>query len=36
MPQKFTTTSFLSALGKHNLHSLGKDIGLSNLLKYSE
>jgi hypothetical protein len=33
---KFTATSFVSSLGKHNPSSLGKDIGINELLKYAE
>jgi hypothetical protein len=33
---KFTTTSFLSGLGKHNLETLGRDMKLDNFLKYSD
>jgi hypothetical protein len=28
MALKYTGTTFVSGLGKHNLHSLGKDIGI--------
>jgi hypothetical protein len=29
------TTAFVSGLGKHNLHSLGKDLGLDEFLKHA-
>ena len=31
--KRYTATNFLSGLGKHNIQSIGKDMGLGDLLK---